>query len=176
VSLEVSAAPLLDTDFVVIPDWVAFADPVVYVDVPVEAPPVRTTAVVSRAASLPDDESAPQPSTPGPAPAMQITPAVQASAPVVTTSTTPATQPPARIMVNGVTYAAVQAPAAPAQITVAPAPATAIRTAAPATMTQATGAPRPATCDGMLPNGCYLAKRKFSTPQGSELRCTVVCD
>jgi hypothetical protein len=32
------------------------------------------------------------------------------------------------------------------------------------------------TCNRILPNGCYLAMRKFSLPNGSELRCTMICD
>jgi hypothetical protein len=33
-------------------------------------------------------------------------------------------------------------------------------------------------CDYFLNNepGCYMAKRKFSTPQGDELRCVKICD
>jgi hypothetical protein len=33
------------------------------------------------------------------------------------------------------------------------------------------------TCDRFLRNGCYLAMRKFSTPNGgAELRCTMICE
>jgi len=28
----------------------------------------------------------------------------------------------------------------------------------------------------MLANGCYLAMRRFSTPAGGELRCTIICE
>ena len=33
-------------------------------------------------------------------------------------------------------------------------------------------------CDYFLNDapGCYMAKRKFSTPQGDELRCVKICD
>src|SRR5262249_27259592 len=144
---------------VVVADFVPVEDvPVTYVEVPevVEAAPAR---VVTAAAEPEEEEPAPQATT-TPAP----TPAPVAAAP------TPApAQAPARIMVNGVIYA-VQGPApaasAPAQVSPAVRPAVAV--------SQVAAAPRPAAvCDGMLPNGCYLAKRKFSTPQGgAELRCT----
>jgi hypothetical protein len=33
------------------------------------------------------------------------------------------------------------------------------------------------TCDRFLRNGCYLAMRKYSTPDGgAELRCTMICE
>jgi len=32
------------------------------------------------------------------------------------------------------------------------------------------------TCDRIEENGCYFAKRKFSSPQGDVLRCTKICD
>jgi hypothetical protein len=33
------------------------------------------------------------------------------------------------------------------------------------------------TCDRLLRNGCYLAMRKYSTPNGgAELRCTMICE
>ena len=49
--------------------------------------------------------------------------------------------------------------------------------AAPAVAVNAVAAP-PAgpVCDGFLSNGCYLAKRKVSTPNGIELRCSLMCD
>jgi hypothetical protein len=99
-----------------------------------------------------------------------VRPATQASAAPVVTQVPPAVQAPARIMVNGVTYGAVQAPAA-GQVTMTRAPAS-------VALSQVATAPRPAAavCDGLLANGCYLAKRKVSTPQGPELRCTKVCD
>jgi hypothetical protein len=31
-------------------------------------------------------------------------------------------------------------------------------------------------CDKLLGNGCYMAKRKFSTPDGDVLRCVKICD
>ena len=33
-------------------------------------------------------------------------------------------------------------------------------------------------CDYFLNDGtaCYMAKRKYSTPQGDELRCVKICD
>jgi hypothetical protein len=80
-------------------------------------------------------------------------------------------------VVNGVAYAAVQAPA-PAQVAAARPTYAATRAPAPVAATQLAAAPRPAAamCDGLLANGCYLAKRKFSTPRGPELRCTIVCE
>jgi hypothetical protein len=90
-----------------------------------------------------------------------------------------APQAPARIVVNGVQYVAVQAPAPVAAPVAAARPAYAVtRALAPVAPTQLAAAPRPATamCDGLLANGCYLAKRKFSTPRGPELRCTIVCE
>jgi hypothetical protein len=32
------------------------------------------------------------------------------------------------------------------------------------------------TCNRILRNGCYLAMHKFSTPNGAELRCTMICE
>jgi len=92
-------------------------------------------------------------------------------------------------VVNGVAYAAVQstapAPVVPARTpTVVQVPASVaagqVPYVAPRTVsaTQLTAATRPtaATCDGLLSNGCYLAKRRFSTPRGMELRCTIICE
>jgi hypothetical protein len=91
-------------------------------------------------------------------------------------------------VVNGVAYAAVQ-PTAPAPVAAARTPYAMAQApvavgqvpyAAPRTVpaTQLAAAPRPAagTCDGLLSNGCYLAKRRFSTPRGMELRCTIICE
>lgn len=74
--------------------------------------------------------------------------------------------------------AATATPVSPA-VAAAPAAATPVQPTAAAAPAQPATAPRAkaATCDGLLPNGCYLAKRKFSTSQGgAELRCTLVCD
>jgi hypothetical protein len=32
------------------------------------------------------------------------------------------------------------------------------------------------TCDRLLRNGCYLAMRKYSTPNGVDLRCSMICE
>jgi hypothetical protein len=144
--------------------------PVVYTEIDVPAPIVRT--VPSRIADTVDDEPAEQVATTrsrAPIAAAPVRPA-PIQTPAVATQTPPAAQTPARIMVNGVAYAAVQAPA-PAQVT-------AIRAPASVALPQVATAARPAAamCDGLLANGCYLTKRKFSTAQGPELRCTVVCE
>jgi hypothetical protein len=57
---------------------------------------------------------------------------------------------------------------------------------APAPMAAAAPSPAPApaaaapsgACDYLLPDepGCYMAMRPFSTPSGTELRCTKICD
>jgi hypothetical protein len=31
-------------------------------------------------------------------------------------------------------------------------------------------------CNRILRNGCYLAMRKYSTAEGPELRCTMICE
>jgi len=109
---------------------------------------------------------------------------------VVVTQAPAATQPPARIVVNGVAYAAVQ-PTAPAPVVAARTPGAvqvqapvavgqvpyvAPRTTAPTTQLAAAPRPSAGACDGLLSNGCYLAKRRFSTPRGMELRCTIICE
>jgi hypothetical protein len=144
---------------VVSPDdvvWVVDSEPVTVVE-----PAVEVGVVAPRAAYPVAERPAAQVSQ-----RVQrvVAPAEPDEAPAIAASQPAAApQAPARIMVNGVVYAAVQAPAA-APVTAMPAQSTPV------------AAVRPAACDGILANGCYFAKRKVSTPQGTELRCTVLCE
>jgi hypothetical protein len=92
---------------------------------------------------------------------------------------------PTAYIANGTpvtTYAPAPAPAyapapAPAYAPVvnrvpAAAPPQGVIVQQPASYAAATGP----TCNQMLANGCYLAMRKFSTPAGIALHCTMICE
>ena len=101
---------------------------------------------------------------------------IEAPAPVAVTRTRPVvTQAPAPVAVTRAPSAMAQAPA-PMAVTQVP---YAARVPAPVAANQvAYNTPRtPAqVCDGVLANGCYLAKRRFSSANGPVLRCTILCD
>src|SRR5262249_32861007 len=121
--------------------------------------PVRRAAAPVVAQSAPSESSDADTST-APASA-QETAAPAQTQPVATQAPAPV-QAPARIVVQST----------------APAPVAAQGPYAAVPAMQLAAAPRPAaqTCDGFLTNGCYLAKRRFSTPRGMELRCTMICE